>query len=112
MLDMWVIGAGSCGGPSGLTICTDGGTRMAVLDPCLTRCQSPAGQVTVRLGDPLLDAYLEFLEARCRPNSVLAAGFDLQVFFTVVPKPPGQVTTADVLGFITAQRAGTATRPR
>lgn len=40
---------------------------------------------------------------------MLAAGFDLQVFFTVVPKPPGQVTAADVLGFITAQRAGTAT---
>ena len=88
---------------------------MAVLDPCLTRCQSPAGQVTVRLGDPLLDAYLEFLEARCRPNSVLAAGFDLQVFFTVVPKEPGQVTSADVLGFITAQRngggGGTGLRP-
>ncbi len=50
-----------------------------------------------------------FVEARCRPNSVLAAGFDLQVFFTVVPKPPAQVTSADVLGFITAQRAGSAT---
>lgn len=37
---------------------------MAVLAPRLTRCQSPSGQVTVRLGDPLLDAYLEFLEAR------------------------------------------------
>ncbi len=82
---------------------------MAVFAARLTRCQSPSGQVTVRLGDPLLDAYLEFVEARCRPNSVLAAGFDLQVFFTVVPKPPAQVTSADVLGFITAQRAGSAT---
>jgi len=63
---------------------------MAVLAPCLTRCQSPSGQVTVRLGGPLLDAYLEFLEARCRPDSVLAAGFDMQVFFTVVPKPQGR----------------------
>jgi len=61
---------------------------MAVFAPRLTRRQSPSGQVVVRLGDPLLDAYLEFVEARCRPNSVLAAGFDLQVFFTVVPKPP------------------------
>ena len=85
---------------------------MAVLAPRLTRRQSPSGQVVVRLGDPLLDAYLEFLEARCRPNSVLAAGFDLQVFFTVVAKPPGQVTSADVLGFITAQRAGSATATR
>ena len=68
---------------------------MAVFAARLTRRQSPSGQVVVRLGDPLLDAYLEFVEARCRPNSVLAAGFDLQVFFTVVPKPPGQVTTAE-----------------
>ncbi len=82
---------------------------MAVFAARLTRRQSPSGQVVVRLGDPLLDAYLEFVEARCRPNSVLAAGFDLQVFFTVVPKPPAQVTSADVLGFITAQRAGSAT---
>lgn len=82
---------------------------MTVLAPRLTVHESPSGHVLVRLGDPLLDAYLEFLQARCRPNSVLAAGFDLQVFFTVVPKPPAQVTTGDVLGFITAQRAGTAT---
>ena len=70
---------------------------MAVLAPRLTRRQSPSGQVTVRLGGPLLDAYLEFLEGRCRPNTVLAAGFDLKVFFTVVAKPPAQVTSADVL---------------
>lgn len=79
---------------------------MAVLAPRLTCCQSPSGRVTVRLGVPLLDAYLEFLEGRCRPNSVLAAGFDLQVFFTVVPKPPALVTSADVLRLITAQRTG------
>jgi site-specific recombinase XerD len=36
---------------------------------------------------------------------VLAAGFDLKVFFTLVPKDPDAVTTADVLAFITAQRS-------
>ena len=35
-----------------------------------------------------LDEYLEFLAGRCRPNTVLAAAYDLKVFFTVVGKPP------------------------
>ncbi len=55
---------------------------------------------------PLVDDYLEFLEGRCRPNTVLAAAYDLRVFFTVVGKPPREVRSADVLGFITAQRTG------
>lgn len=50
--------------------------------------------------------YLEFLAGRARPNSVLAAGYDLRVFFSVVGKPATEVTAADVLGFITAQRTG------
>jgi integrase/recombinase XerD len=37
---------------------------------------------------------------------VLAAGYDLRVFFGVVGKPPADVRPADVLGFITAQRSG------
>jgi site-specific recombinase XerD len=57
------------------------------------------------VGHEVVDDYLEFLAARCRPNTVLAAGFDLKVFFTLVPKDPTEVTTADVLGFITAQRS-------
>ena len=63
----------------------------------------------VRLGEPLLDAYLEFVAARCRPNTVLATAFDLKVFFAVVGKPPAEVTPGDVLGFMTAQRAGADT---
>jgi site-specific recombinase XerD len=58
----------------------------------------------VQLGHRLVDEYLEFLAARCRSNTVLAAGFDLKVFFTLIPKDPDAVTTADVLAFITAQR--------
>jgi site-specific recombinase XerD len=60
----------------------------------------------VRLGVPLLDEYLEFLEGRCRPNTVLAAAYDLKVFFGVVGKPPERVCPADVLGFVTCQRTG------
>ncbi len=37
---------------------------------------------------------------------MLAAAYDLRVFFAVVGKPPGQVTAADVLGFVTAQHTG------
>ncbi len=58
-----------------------------------------------RLGERLLDEYLRFVAARCRPNTLLAQMFDLKVFFTVVGRPPVEVTTADVLGFIEAQRA-------
>ena len=65
----------------------------------------PAGW-PVRVGVPLADVYLEFLAGRCRPNTVLAAAYDLKVFFTVVGKPPEEVAPADVLAFITAQRTG------
>ncbi|HET8657719.1 MAG TPA: tyrosine-type recombinase/integrase [Micromonosporaceae bacterium] len=58
-----------------------------------------------QLGHGLLDEYLRFVAARARPNTVSAQAFDLKVFFTVVVKEPAEVTTADVLGFIEAQRA-------
>jgi integrase/recombinase XerD len=60
----------------------------------------------VRLGVGLLDDYLEFVAARCRPNTVLAVAFDLKVFFTVVDKAPATVSSSDVLAFISSQRAG------
>jgi integrase/recombinase XerD len=56
------------------------------------------------LGDPVLDRYLEFVECRCRPNTVLAAVSDLRAFFGVVDKPAVEVTPADVFAFIKAQR--------
>ncbi len=37
---------------------------MSVLDPCLIGSRRPSGQVVVRLGVPLVDDYLEFMEAR------------------------------------------------
>jgi hypothetical protein len=75
--------------------------------PCLVRSADGAGIVSVAVGHDLVDAYLRFVAARARPNTVLAVGFDLKVFFSVVAKEPADVTTADVLGFIEAQR-----RPR
>jgi len=82
---------------------------MPVVDLCLTASSGSGCAGGVRLGEPLLDAYLEFVAARCRPNTVLATAFDLKVFFAVVAKEPAEVTQGDVLGFMTAQRAGADT---
>ncbi len=79
---------------------------MSLSDRCLIRSRGPSGEPVVRLGVPLVDDYLEFLAGRCRPKTVLAAAYDLRVFFTGVDKPPADVRPADVLGFITAQRTG------
>jgi integrase/recombinase XerD len=79
---------------------------MSVSDPCLIRSRGPSGEPVVRLGVPLVDDYLEFLAGRCRTNTMLAAAYDLRVFFSVVGKPAEEVRPADVLGFITAQRTG------
>jgi integrase/recombinase XerD len=72
----------------------------------LARSRNADGDLVVRFGVPLLDEYLEFLAGRCRPNTVLAVAYDLQVFFTVVAKPPRRVRPVDVLAFMTAQRTG------
>jgi site-specific recombinase XerD len=90
-----------------VAVVPSGPERMSVMSwsPYLVRSVERDGRVLIRLGHEVVDAYLEFLAVRCRPNTVLAAGFDLKIFFTLVPKDPGEVTTADVLGFITAQRS-------
>jgi integrase/recombinase XerD len=38
----------------------------------------------ITLGDPLVDAYLEFVGARGAVNTWLATAYDLKVFFEVV----------------------------
>jgi integrase/recombinase XerD len=79
---------------------------MSVSDPYLTGLSVSSDASLIRLGVPLLDEYLEFVAARCRPNTVVAVAFDLKVFFGVVAKPPSEITSGDVLAFISAQRAG------
>ena len=69
------------------------------------RCVTPSGELSVRLGHDLLDDYLTFLAGRTRPNTLLAAAFDLKVFFSFVQKEPVDVTTRDVIDFISCQRA-------
>jgi integrase/recombinase XerD len=69
----------------------------------------PSGEPVVRFGVPLLD---EFLAGAVSAEYVLAAAYDLNVFFAVVDKAPGEVCPADVLGFITASApAVSATAP-
>jgi integrase/recombinase XerD len=72
--------------------------------PCLVRSVTGAGQVRYRLGERLVDRYLEFVAGRCRPNTLRAAAFDLKVFFTVVGTAPVEVTAVDVFDFLADQR--------
>lgn len=72
--------------------------------PCLVREADRGSRPVLRLGHPRVDRYLEFVAARARPNTVLAAGYDLKVFFSIIGKDPVEVTTADILEFVTIQR--------
>src|SRR3954462_8526095 len=58
----------------------------------------------VRVGHPLVDEYLRFLAGRARPNSLLAAAFDLKVFFAWSGREPAEVTSRDVVRFVADQR--------
>ena len=64
------------------------------------------GSLVVTVGHPLADAWLEFLNARARPNTIRAVAVDLKVFFSFVDKTPVRVKSVDVMSFITAQRNG------
>ena len=72
--------------------------------PCLVRFVSGSGQVRYRLGERLVDRYLEFVAGRCRPNTLRAVAFDLKAFFVVTGKDPVEVTAADVFEFLAHQR--------
>src|SRR5262249_30366760 len=63
-----------------------------------------SGRVRYRLGDRLVDRYLDFVAGRCRPNTLRAVAFDLKAFFTVICKDPVEVTAADVFDFLADQR--------
>lgn len=73
--------------------------------PCLVRAREGSEIRAITLGHPLLDDYLCFVAVRARTNTWLAVASDLKIFFTVVGKPPAEVTTSDVFSFLSAQRA-------
>ncbi len=61
--------------------------------------------IKLSLGISEVDAYLKFLEYRCRPNTWLSYGYDLQIFLNTTTKPIREVTSMDILTFIESQRA-------
>ena len=65
------------------------------------------GEQSWRVGHDQVDEFLEFAHGRARPNTVRAYAHDLKVFFSVVAKEPAEVTSRDVLDFVSAQQ-----RPR
>ena len=72
--------------------------------PCMVRSTEGSELVSITLGHPLVDDYLEFVGARGAMNTWLATAYDLKVFFEVVGKEPAEVRTADVFAFLTHQR--------
>lgn len=72
--------------------------------PQLERRVDAVGNPAASLGHALVDDYLEFVVAHCRPNTLLATAYDLKVFFSVVPKDPTDIVTADIFAFINAQK--------
>lgn len=74
-------------GPEGVPVGWDGGFGVSIVVG-VSRPQGSSGRPIVTCDEPLVADYLEFLAGRARPNSVMAAAYDLKVFFSVVGKPP------------------------
>ena len=54
---------------------------VSVWAPRLDHRRVGSSGIEVRIGHDWVDDYLRFVASRCRPNTVLAVGFDLLVFF-------------------------------
>ncbi|MDQ2850044.1 MAG: tyrosine-type recombinase/integrase [Actinomycetota bacterium] len=103
MSDMWVIAHAGVGwGEDAVSLRKE---HLVTWNPCLVRVGRGADLAALTIGHPVVDEYLAFVGARARPNTWLAVGYDLKVFFTVVAKDPVDVRAADVFAFIKAQRA-------
>lgn len=64
------------------------------------------GKVTkLSLGVAEVDDYLKFLQYRCRPNTWISYGYDLQIFLNFIQKPLTEVTSADILSFVDSQQS-------
>jgi integrase/recombinase XerD len=70
--------------------------RREVVDRKVTR---------LSLGVAEVDDYLKFLQYRCRPNTWLSYGYDLQIFLNFIWKPLLEVTSADILAFVDSQQS-------
>jgi len=106
LLDMRVFLVGPIALDSPGDRCCQEAPGMSFIDVCLVRSRGSSREPVLRFGVKLLDDYLDFVASRCRPNTVLATAYDLRVFFAVVGRPVEEVTSRDVLAFMTAQRSG------
>ena len=61
--------------------------------------------IRLSLGVAEVDAYLKFLQYRCRPNTWISYGYDLQIFLNFIQKPLTEVTSADILALIESQQS-------
>jgi len=61
--------------------------------------------IRLSLGVAEVDAYLKFLQYRCRPNTWISYGYDLQIFLNFIRKPLLEVTSADILAFVDSQQS-------
>lgn len=68
--------------------------------------------VSLALGIPEVDAYLNFVKYRCRPNTWINYAHDLEIFLNVVQKPITEVGPSDVIDFIQHQREAPTPRHR
>jgi len=57
------------------------------------------------LGVVEVDAYLKFLQYRCRANTWISYGYDLQIYLNFIRKPLLEVTSADILAFVDSQQS-------
>ena len=76
--------------------------------PVLVREGDRGGRPCLRLGHEQVDRFLDFVSARARPNTTLATGYDLKVFFTVVAKDHG---VGDTVGSVTLGSGSSCRRP-
>jgi integrase len=61
---------------------------------------------------PEVDDYLKFLRYRCRLNTWISYGYDLQIFLNFIEKPLTAVTSADILAFIESQQGASNRQSR
>jgi integrase/recombinase XerD len=61
--------------------------------------------IRLSLGVAEVDAYLKFLQYRCRPNTWISYGYDLQIFLNFIRKPLTEMTSADILSFVESQQS-------
>lgn len=90
-----------------MDVCPSAGRCFEMWVPVFESAVGDDGERRYRVGHEVVDEFLEFMEGRCRPNTVRSYAHDLKVFFMVVGKEPAEVTAKDVLAFVSVQR-----RPR